>query len=72
MIFGYLMDWGVMSYDLESAELNRMAGGAAAPRLMDEVRRVSRVRHYSIRTEAVYGMDPPLHSDQGQAASPRY
>jgi integron integrase len=43
-----------MSYDLESAEINRMAGGAAAPRLMDEVRRVLRVKHYSIRTEAVY------------------
>jgi integron integrase len=43
-----------MSYDLESAEINSMAGGAGAPRLMDEVRRVLRVRHYSIRTEGFY------------------
>jgi len=54
MGFAYLMDWGAMSYDFESAEINRMAGGGAAPKLMDEVRRVLRVKHYSIRTEAVY------------------
>ena len=31
-----------------------MVGGPAAPRLLDEVRRVLRLKHYSIRTETVY------------------
>ncbi|MFC5437235.1 integron integrase [Rhodanobacter umsongensis] len=31
-----------------------MVGGSAAPRLMDEVRRVLRLKHYSMRTETVY------------------
>ncbi|HEY0197278.1 MAG TPA: integron integrase [Rhodanobacter sp.] len=31
-----------------------MVGTASAPRLLDEVRRVLRLKHYSIRTEAVY------------------
>lgn len=31
-----------------------MVSGPAPPRLLDEVRRVVRLRHYSIRTEAVY------------------
>jgi integron integrase len=31
-----------------------MVGGSPAPRLLDEVRRVLRLKHYSIRTEAVY------------------
>lgn len=31
-----------------------MAGGASAPRLLDEVRRVLRLKHYSLRTEAIY------------------
>ena len=43
-----------MSYDRESAGINRMVGGARAPRLLDEVRRVLRLKHYSARTEAVY------------------
>jgi integron integrase len=31
-----------------------MVGGPTAPRLLDEVRRVLRLKHYSIRTETVY------------------
>ena len=31
-----------------------MVGGTPAPRLLDEVRRVLRVKHYSLRTEVVY------------------
>ena len=31
-----------------------MVGGPSAPRLLDEVRRVLRLKHYSIRTETVY------------------
>lgn len=31
-----------------------MGGGPSAPRLLDEVRRVLRLKHYSIRTETVY------------------
>jgi integron integrase len=31
-----------------------MVGGPSAPRLLDEVRRVLRLKHYSIRTEMVY------------------
>jgi integron integrase len=43
-----------MSYATGNAEINRMAGAAPAPRLLDEVRRVLRLKHYSLRTEAVY------------------
>ena len=44
-----------MSYTPGNAEINRMEdGGARAPRLLDEVRRVLRLKHYSLRTEAVY------------------
>lgn len=31
-----------------------MVGGTPAPRLLDEVRRVLRLKHYSLRTEAIY------------------
>jgi integron integrase len=31
-----------------------MVGGAPAPRLLDEVRRVLRLKHYSVRTETTY------------------
>ena len=54
MVFAYLSDRGAMSYDRGNEEINRMAGGAAAPRLLDEVRRVLRLKHYSLRTETVY------------------
>jgi integron integrase len=43
-----------MSYDVENARINRMVGGSPAPRLMDEVRRVLRLKHYAMRTETVY------------------
>ncbi|KAA0071137.1 integron integrase [Rhodanobacter sp. T12-5] len=43
-----------MSYDSENAGINRTVGGSPAPRLMDEVRRVLRLKHYSKRTEMVY------------------
>lgn len=43
-----------MSYDHGNAGINRMVGGAPAPRLLDEVRRVLRLKHYSLRTETVY------------------
>jgi integron integrase len=43
-----------MSYDTENAGINRMVGGSPAPRLMDEVRRVLRLKHYAMRTETVY------------------
>jgi integron integrase len=42
-----------MSYTSGKAEINR-TGGARAPRLLDEVRRVLRLKHYSLRTETVY------------------
>jgi integron integrase len=54
MAFAYLTDRGAMSYDLGNAEINRMVGGSPAPRLLDEVRRVLRLKHYSMRTEVVY------------------
>lgn len=43
-----------MSYTHGNAEINRMVAGASAPRLLDEVRRVLRLKHYSLRTEVVY------------------
>ena len=43
-----------MSYTHGNGEINRMVGGKPAPRLLDEVRRVLRVKHYSLRTEVVY------------------
>jgi integron integrase len=42
------------SYDSGNTEINRMVGGSPAPRLLDEVRRVLRLKHYSMRTETVY------------------
>jgi len=54
MAFAYLTDRGAMSYDPGNARINRMVGGPSAPRLLDEVRRVLRLKHYSIRTETVY------------------
>lgn len=52
--FAYPTDRGAMSYDHGNAGINRMVGGAPAPRLLDEVRRVLRLKHYSLRTETVY------------------
>jgi integron integrase len=43
-----------MSYYPENEGINRMEDGARAPRLLDEVRRVLRLKHYSVRTETVY------------------
>jgi integrase len=43
-----------MSYSSKNGEINRMVGGTPAPRLLDEMRRVLRLKHYSLRTEAVY------------------
>lgn len=45
-----------MSYHPESADMHAAAAGTAAkaPRLLDEVRRVLRVKHYSLRTEHIY------------------
>jgi hypothetical protein len=43
-----------MSYKLASGEINRTVVGSPAPRLLDELRRVLRLKHYSIRTETVY------------------
>lgn len=43
-----------MPYSSTNGEINRMVGGTPAPRLLDEMRRVLRLKHYSIRTEAVY------------------
>jgi len=43
-----------MSYKAGSGKINRMVGDLPAPRLLDELRRVLRLKHYSIRTEAVY------------------
>lgn len=45
-----------MSYHPESADMHAAAAAAAAkrPRLLDEVRRVLRVKHYSLRTEHIY------------------
>jgi integron integrase len=52
--FAYPANRGAMSYTPENREINRMVEGARAPRLLDEVRRVLRLKHYSLRTEAVY------------------
>lgn len=54
MAFAYLTDRGAMSYDPGNEGINRMVGNPPAPRLLDEVRRVLRLKHYSMRTEAVY------------------
>ena len=43
-----------MSYSPKSEGINRTVGGTPAPRLLDEVRRVLRLKHYSLRTEAIY------------------
>lgn len=43
-----------MSYIRGNTEINRMVGGRPAPRLFEEVRRVLRLKHYSLRTEEVY------------------
>jgi len=43
-----------MTYPGEKGEINRMVGAARPPRLLDEVRRVLRVKHYSMRTEHAY------------------
>ena len=45
---------GAMTYPGGSGEINRMVGAARQPRLLDEVRRVVRVKHYSMRTEQAY------------------
>ena len=54
MAFAYLTDQGAMSYDPGNAGISRMVGGPPAPRLLDEVHRVLRLKHYSMRTETVY------------------
>lgn len=43
-----------MSYPPQSAVIAGASAGAPAPRLLDEVRRHLRVKHYSLRTEAIY------------------
>lgn len=43
-----------MSYQSENAALTRRGTGAKEPRLLDEVRRRLRLKHYSLRTEQVY------------------
>jgi len=42
-----------MGYRPEMSDMHK-AGPARTPRLLDEVRRVLRTRHYSLRTEHVY------------------
>lgn len=54
MAVAYLTERGAMSYTRGNEEINRMAGDKPAPRLLEEMRRVLRLKHYSIRTEAVY------------------
>ncbi|KAF1706469.1 integrase [Pseudoxanthomonas sangjuensis] len=43
-----------MPYPSRNAPINRSAIGSGSPRLLDEVRRRIRVRHYSLRTEHIY------------------
>ena len=43
-----------MSYRVESAGVTTAAAKRPAPRLLDEVRRKLRVKHYSLRTEQAY------------------
>lgn len=43
-----------MSYARGSGRINRMVGGQRAPRLLEEVVRVLRLKHYAFRTEAIY------------------
>ena len=43
-----------MSYHPKNEGIKRIVGGTPAPRLLDEVRRVLRLKHYSVRTEAIY------------------
>lgn len=45
---------GAMSYQSENAALTRRGTDAKEPRLLDEVRRRLRLKHYSLRTEQVY------------------
>ena len=45
---------GAMSYDRESGGMGRGDAESQKPRLLEEVRRRLRVKHYSLRTEAVY------------------
>ena len=54
MIVTYLTERGAMSYSQGNGQINRMVAGKPAPRLLEEVVRVLRLKHYSIRTEAVY------------------
>ena len=43
-----------MSYPPQSAVLKTRPATSPAPRLLDEVRRHLRVKHYSLSTEAIY------------------
>src|SRR6185312_237346 len=45
---------GVMEMRGENAGVTTRRGGSNAPRLMDEVRRHLRLKHYSLRTEQAY------------------
>jgi integron integrase len=45
---------GAMLYPPESAVSQKQSGEPPVPRLLDEVRRHIRVKHYSLRTEATY------------------
>lgn len=45
---------GVMDYRDENEGVTGAGGPVSAPRLMDEVRRRMRLRHYSLRTEQAY------------------
>src|SRR5690242_554321 len=54
MARAYLHFRGAMAYSGGNGEINRMVGAGRPPRLLDEVRRVLRVKHYSLRTEHAY------------------
>lgn len=43
-----------MSYPPQSPVITAARSGAPAPRLLDEVRRRLRLKHYSLRTETIY------------------
>ncbi|HZX70189.1 MAG TPA: integron integrase [Rhodanobacter sp.] len=43
-----------MSYPPQSTVISEICPGASAPRLLDEVRRRLRLKHYSLRTEGIY------------------
>lgn len=52
-LVAYATKWVAMSYKAPSAAISTQLQGRR-PRLLDEVRAQLRVRHYSLRTEAIY------------------